>query len=82
MRDCMMKRWQDSCSMHERQVARIVLPDARMRVLATEPVLKLGKFGVHGGLLFDEEFITQVAKSLYSKASRTASNLVGLLGLK
>jgi hypothetical protein len=30
-----------------------VLPDARMRVLAHEPVFKLGKFGVHGSLLFE-----------------------------
>lgn len=36
----------------ERQVARVVLPDARMRVLAREPVFKLFEFGVHGGLLF------------------------------
>lgn len=48
----------------ERQVARVMLPDARMRVLAGEPVFKLGKFRVHGSLLFEEESITQVALSL------------------
>ena len=28
-----------------------MLPDARMRVLASEPAFKLGEFGVHGSLL-------------------------------
>lgn len=65
-----MQRQHNSFSMQERQVAHVVLPDARMRVLATEPAFKLGEFGVHGGLLLEEEFITQVAKPLYSKASR------------
>lgn len=51
----------------ERQVAHVVLPDARMRVLAAEPVLELGEFEVHGGLLFEEESITQAAKSLHTK---------------
>jgi hypothetical protein len=48
----------------ERQVARVMLPDARVRVLAGKPVFKLGEFGVHGSLLFEEESITQVALSL------------------
>lgn len=42
----------------ERQVTGVVLPDARMWVLAGEPVLKLGEFGVHGRLLFEEESIS------------------------
>jgi len=56
----MMKQWQCSFSMQERQVADVVLPDARIRVLAGEPVVKLSEFGVHDGLLFEEESITQV----------------------
>ena len=37
----------------ERQVAHVVLPDARMWVLATEPMTELGEFGVYGSLLLD-----------------------------
>ena len=44
----------------ERQVAHVVLPDARVWILAGKPVTELGEFGVHGSLLFEEESITQV----------------------
>jgi len=37
----------------ERQVTDVVLPDARVRVLASEPVTELGEFGVHGSLLYE-----------------------------
>lgn len=39
----------------ERQVAHVVLRDARVRVLAFQPNFKLGEFEVHGSLLFEEE---------------------------
>jgi hypothetical protein len=43
----------------KRQIANDVLSDARMRILACKPEFKFGEFGVHGGLLFEEESITQ-----------------------
>ena len=57
----------------ERQVAHVMLPDARVRVLAGEPVLKLGEFGVHGSLLLEEESITQVALSLHREGEPNCS---------
>lgn len=48
----------------ERQVTPIVLPDARVRVLADKPVFKLGNFGVHGSLLFEESITMKLKISV------------------
>ena len=57
----------------ERQVVPIALPDARMRVLAGKPVLKLGEGGVYAGLLFEEVTIESISPKFLEFQSESLS---------
>jgi len=63
----MMKPWQGNFSMQERQVAYVVLPDIRMRVLAGKPVIELGQFWIRGSPLFERRSLLKTEQTTLDK---------------